>query len=124
MSECADENKDHICDYCEKIIYDHTSGMATCTSKAVCDYCREEYGEFNTNNHADLKHVPAVSATMASKGNIECRYCNDCGKYFSDENTSNEITKEDTIIPKLAPSSIIEGGGAIAGIMNVSKKKK
>ena len=63
------------------------------------------------SNHTDLKHVSAVAATVTSKGNIEYWHCGDCGRYFSDENAVNEITKEDTITPKIAPS-IIEGNGA------------
>ena len=32
----------------------HVGGTATCTSKAVCDICGDEYGEINTANHTNL----------------------------------------------------------------------
>ena len=31
---------------------EHSGGTATCVSKAVCDVCGKEYGEFDNNNHA------------------------------------------------------------------------
>ena len=31
----------------------HTGGTATCTKKAVCDFCGEEYGEYASHNYVD-----------------------------------------------------------------------
>ena len=31
----------------------HTGGTATCTKKAVCDFCGEEYGECASHNYGD-----------------------------------------------------------------------
>ena len=31
----------------------HTGGAATCSQKAVCTECEQEYGEYNTDNHVD-----------------------------------------------------------------------
>ena len=31
--------------------HSHTGGTATCTMKAICEICGNEYGEFNLNNH-------------------------------------------------------------------------
>lgn len=31
----------------------HTGGTATCTKKAVCDFCGEEYGEYASHNYGD-----------------------------------------------------------------------
>ena len=62
-----------------------------------------------------LEHKPAlvkaVAATAAKEGNIEYYYCENCGKYYSDEEGTKEIKKEDTVIAKLAPS-VIEGNNA------------
>ena len=49
-----------------------------------------------------------MAATAAKEGNIEYYYCENCGKYYSDEEGTKEIKKEDTVIAKLAPS-VIEG---------------
>ena len=79
----------------------HTGGTATCTEKAKCEVCGTAYGEINANNHTDLKHIKAKAATKNAEGNIEYWYCEDCGKYFSDADAKNEITKAATVIAKL-----------------------
>ena len=43
--------------------------------------------------------VPAKEATTEAEGNKEYWYCTDCGKYFSDSEGENEISREDIIIP-------------------------
>ena len=48
MTTCLDDNKDHVCDYCSKTLSEHTGGEATCTSKALCEYCGKEYGEVDS----------------------------------------------------------------------------
>ena len=75
----------------------HTGGTATCVAKAVCEYCGEEYGELDSNNH-DLENTPAKAATDTATGNKEYWHCKDCGKYFADEKGTNEIKLDDTII--------------------------
>ena len=87
----------------------HTGGEATCTSKAVCEYCDEEYGELDSTNH-NLENTPAKDATVTETGNKEYWHCKDCGKYFADENGENEIALADTVIAKLPPE-IIKGAG-------------
>ncbi len=47
--------------------------------------------------HDSLKKVEAKAATCDSAGNTEYWYCADCGKYFSDENGENQISKADTV---------------------------
>ncbi|MDO4869579.1 MAG: hypothetical protein Q4A65_04750 [Bacillota bacterium] len=48
--------------------------------------------------HEDVSKVDAVSATCTEPGNIECWQCNDCGKYFSDEELSMAIAPNDIMI--------------------------
>ena len=86
-----------------------TGGEATCTSKAICEYCKTEYGELDSSNH-NLEKISATDATVTETGNKEYWHCKDCGKYFADENGTKEIKLEDTIISKLSPE-IIEGKG-------------
>ena len=101
--------KDHICDICGATASGHTGGEATCTSKAICEYCGEEYGELDSTNH-DLEKVPAKNATVTETGNKAYWHCKDCNKFFNDENGTNEIKLDDTVISKLPPE-IIEGKG-------------
>ena len=86
-----------------------TGGEATCTSKAICEYCKTEYGEFDSSNH-NLEKISATDATVTATGNKEYWHCKDCKKYFSDAAGTNEIKLDDTIISKLSPE-IIEGKG-------------
>ena len=141
ISECADDNKDHKCDYCGKKLTEHTGGKATCTEKAVCEVCGKAYGEFDANNHSDLKHIDAKAATKDAEGNIEYWYCEGCGKYYSDKDGTKEIKKADTVTAKLKDDSklphtgdtsnlalwialLFISGGAAIGTTVVSRKKK
>ncbi len=78
-----------------------SGGNATCTEKAVCEYCGKAYGKTDSNNHTDLKHIDAKAATKAAEGNIEYWYCGGCDKYYSDKDGINEIKKADTVTAKL-----------------------
>ena len=79
----------------------HSGGTATCTAKAKCADCGAEYGDTNPNHHGDkLKHVVAKDATTREEGNIEYWHCEACGKYFSDNAATKEITQAETVIPK------------------------
>lgn len=78
-----------------------SGGKATCTEKAVCEYCGKAYGKPDSNNHTDLKHINAKAATKTAEGNIEYWYCGGCDKYYSDKDGINEIKKADTVTAKL-----------------------
>lgn len=83
----------------------HTGGTATCVDKAKCDICLAAYGDVDTTNHSDLRHVTKVDATATADGNIEYWYCEGCGKYFSDKNGTKEIKKADIVTAKLKDDS-------------------
>ena len=78
-----------------------SGGTATCTEKAVCEYCGKAYGKPDLNNHTDLKHIDAKAATEDTEGNIEYWYCGGCDKYYNDKDGINEIKKADTVTAKL-----------------------
>ena len=80
---------------------DCSGGKATCTEKAVCEYCGKAYGKPDSNNHTDLKHIDAKAATKTAEGNIEYWYCGGCDKYYSGKDGINEIKKADTVTAKL-----------------------
>lgn len=67
----------------------HTGGTATCTQKAKCGICGEEYDELA--NHS-LSKTDAKEATCTEDGNIEYWTCSKCHKLFLDENGTNETT--------------------------------
>lgn len=76
-----------------------------------------------------LGHVPAKDATASEEGNIEYWHCDVCDKYFKDAAAENEITRADTVTPKLpAPSSDpsypvnVDGSSIEGGSVTVSPK--
>ena len=64
-----------------------------------------------------IVHFPAKEATETEDGNKEYWMCTSCGKYFSDEEGTQEITWDDIVIPKSGSEpepegTVIETGGA------------
>ena len=55
-----------------------TGGKATCSAKAVCEVCGEEYGEKDPNNH-DLAHFRAKAPTCTEIGWDAYDRCIRCG---------------------------------------------
>ena len=105
----ATDNAGNTADVTVTINNGHTGGVATCISKATCEYCGEKYGELDSDNH-NIERISAKDATVTEEGHREYWHCVNCGKCFGDEEGTNEITLDDTVISKLAPE-IIEGKG-------------
>ena len=111
--ECANESCD-VTDNAGKNGYaEHSGGKATCTQNAVCEICKAGYGNPDQNNHTDLKHIDAKTATAAEEGNIAYWYCGGCKKYFSDAAATKEITKAATVTAKLPPKITAGDGAAV-----------
>ena len=73
---CTDEDRaDH-----------ETNTPATCTAKAVCAVCGNQYGKVDTHNHpADkVSTIAYLAPTCGSKGHEAYKHCAGCGKYFQD----------------------------------------
>lgn len=90
----------------------HSGGIATCSQKAKCETCNNEYGEFDEEVHS-IEHVNAKDPTLFEPGNIEYWTCTGCYKSFSDSEGNNEIF--DVMIDKLPPE-IIKGKGQIVKV--------
>lgn len=58
-----------------------------------------------------LTHVEAKEATADTDGNIEYWYCENCGKYYKDENATQEISQSDTVIPATGETGTAPGVG-------------
>ena len=109
--------KKHIHEYDQQSTDDrYKISDATCTDSAVYYYsckCGEEgsetfpYGTVNAFNHPQLVKTEAKEPTYTEEGNIEYWYCESCEKYFNDAEGTQEISYEDTIIPKLQGSTTI-----------------
>ena len=104
----------HSCSTCNAAeTVNCSGGKATCKDKAVCEICGKSYGSLDPNNHANLKHIDAKTATVAEEGNIEYWYCGGCNKYFSDAAAKTEITKAKTVTAKLPPKITAGDGAAV-----------
>ena len=90
----------------------HTGGEATCIQKAQCAICNEEYGTYNLGVHKGLKLVEGKAATKAEEGNIEYWYCEDCDRYYVEDNGYVEIKKADTVIAKVSDNDNSNGAGS------------
>ena len=103
LTQCADGNSDHACDTCGKVLTVHTGGRATCTAPASCAICGQPYGEKDAAAHAALNHVPARAATTEAEGNIEYWHCAGCDTYYRDAAAKTPITLADTVTPRRIP---------------------
>ncbi len=117
-----------------------SGGTATCTEKAVCEYCGKAYGKPDLTNHTDLRHIDAKAATEDAEGNIEYWYCGGCDKYYSDKDGINEIKKADTVTATLPGDpksprtgntsdlalwiSLLFVSGGVTGVTVALRKKK
>lgn len=98
------------CKYCR---YEKTEqhgstadNAATCTKKACCDICEQEYGDYAEH---DLKKIDTVSPTCTEYGSEEYWICSKCGKMFSDEGGEHEIEAVPKIDPAGHKAEIIPG---------------
>ncbi len=74
----AADDKDHVCDYgCGVTLEDCSGGEATCTAKAKCEKCGQEYGELAPDNHKNT----SIGTVFHSDGNgnhYQWLGCSDC----------------------------------------------
>lgn len=94
--------------------FHHTGGTASCSQKAICQSCGEGYGELDAVNHTDLIQVEGKEASASDEGNITYWYCSDCGRYYRDAAGTQEITYQETIIPRLASANSDEQNQDVA----------
>ena len=56
----------------------HAGGIATCSKKAVCNSCHEEYGDFDNSRHTHTELRKQVEAACEQTGYTGDEYCSDC----------------------------------------------
>lgn len=77
----------------------------TCTR---CSYKETKDVTEATGNHTAVKH-DAVAETCTAEGGTEYYECSVCGKFFSDEACTAEITKDSWIVPAKAHTPTMNG---------------
>ena len=86
--------------------YNGVVTQPSCTEQGyttfTCTRCNDSYvGEYVDPIAHTLTHVAETASTAESDGNVEYWHCEECGKYFSDGQGTNEIGLDDTVIPAL-----------------------
>lgn len=104
----------------------HAGGTATCSKKAVCTECQQEYGEYDPDNHVDTKVINAKVESCGEAGYTGDTYCNDCEKtvasgsaiFATGEHTyENGICSEcEAIDPNFTPDSPATGDNSMIHI--------
>ena len=82
----AKENHEWKNGVCTECGYEcaHSGGTATCHTKAVCDACHNEYGEYNADNHDGGTKVSGdIKASCTQKGYTGDTYCLGCEKILT-----------------------------------------
>ncbi len=97
---------------------------ATCESAGshdevvYCADCAEEISRKTVTDpqkaHSLTEHVERLGATLKAEGHIEYWQCSECGGFFADAAGTNQITQQDTVIPKLVDI----GTASVSGITN------
>ena len=72
---------------------EHTGGTATCTEKAVCSACGEEYGELAAHTP---ETVPAKAATCTQTGLTEGSKCSVYGEMLQEQETISALNHDYT----------------------------
>ena len=69
----------HVCCHAS-FTEEHSGGVATCTSPAICEKCNTAYGEIDAENHVNVTYTSIDGNTHSAK-------CNDC----SDERVESHL---------------------------------
>ncbi len=83
----------------------HSGGSATCTKKAICDICKQPYGEVNNSIHGITEIRNGKDSTCAEKGYTGDTHCVDCNQIVTPgteiplkgHNYTSTVTREPTL---------------------------
>ena len=105
-AEASEDGKVHVAivSVKDKDGTDITDSLAISDGAMGDGYVIDEVKPSNLTLKHTLTKTEATSATCTEPGNVEYWTCDTCGKHFSDENGSNEITAEDTMLKAIGHS--------------------
>lgn len=89
----------------------HSGGQATCTKKAVCEECREEYGEIDPTCHLNLQRQGFKEPTQEENGYTGDLVCTDCNTILETGEIIDKIPvtppegKPEPEIPPVSPGN-------------------
>ena len=62
---------------------EHKGGTATCTKKAECEICGEEYSELGAHTEAAIEAVAPTCTEAGSTAGVECADCSKLSRRWS-----------------------------------------
>ena len=105
-AEASEDGKVHVA----IVSVEDKDGAGITASLAISDgamgdgYVIDEVKPINLTLKHTLTKTEATPATCTEPGNVEYWTCDACGKHFKDENGTNEITAEDTMLKAIGHS--------------------
>ena len=90
----------------------HTGGTATCHTKAVCDVCGTEYGEFDADNHSGGTEIRnGYPASCVRGGYTGDTYCLGCGEKLGEGEYSEPsgIHINTEVVGRIEPTCVSSG---------------
>lgn len=84
--------------------HEHTGGVATCSKKAICEKCEEEYGDYDKTHHLNKERRGVKEATQEEEGYTGDVYCIDCNTMLEKGKT---IDKLPVVPPTVEPEPIV-----------------
>ena len=84
--------------------HEHTGGVATCSKKAICEKCGEEYGDYDTTRHLHTERRGVKEATQEEEGYTGDLYCIDCNTMLEKGKT---IDKLPVVPPEVKPDPVV-----------------
>lgn len=105
-AEASEDGKVHVAIVSveDKDGTDITDSLAISDGAMGDGYVIDEVKPSNLTLKHTLTKTEATPATCTEPGNVEYWTCNACGKHFKDENGTNEITAEDTMLKAIGHS--------------------
>lgn len=71
--------------------HEHTGGIATCSKKAICEKCGEEYGDYDTTRHLHTERRGVKEPTQEEEGYTGDLYCVDCNTMLEKGKTIDKL---------------------------------
>ena len=84
--------------------HEHIGGIATCSKKAICEKCGEEYGDYDTTRHLHTERRGVKEATQEEEGYTGDLYCVDCNIMLEKGKT---IDKLPIVPPEVKPDPVV-----------------
>ena len=99
--------------------HSHSGGIATCTEKAICAECGEEYGELNAENHASAEYVYQANNNGTHK---KLHKCCDAVAVESENCSGGTATCETKAVCEFCSAQYGELGAHSGGIATCKQK--